>query len=84
MRPTALLTDKHACPIHGTNAIVKTSTATVCDGKPIALVGDMTACGATIVTGSATTIIDGKPVAVIGSVTSHGGTIVSGSASLKA
>ena len=79
MKPAARLTDKHVCPIHGTNAIVSVSTASTCDGLPLARVGDMTACGATILVGSPVTIVDNKPVAHIGSPTSHGGTIITGS-----
>ncbi len=75
----ARLADIHDCPAHGRNAITSTATLSSCDGFPIATVGDMTACGATIVTGSASMKIDGKPVAIIGSKTSHGGVIVSGS-----
>ncbi|WP_415919098.1 PAAR domain-containing protein [Tateyamaria sp. SN6-1] len=79
MKPAARLTDKHVCPIHGPNAIVSVSTASTCDGLPVARVGDMTACGATILVGSPVAIVDNKPVAHIGSPTSHGGTIVTGS-----
>jgi len=82
MIPAARLTDKHVCPIHGPNVITVVSTASTCEGLPIARVGDMTACGATILTGSAKTMVDKKPVAHIGSTTSHGGTIVTGSAKM--
>lgn len=78
MLPVARLGDKHVCPIHGPNAIVTGGTTTV-DGRPIARVGDMTACGATIVKGSSASFELGQPVAHLGSVTSHGGAIVEGS-----
>ena len=79
---TARLTDIHDCPAHGKNAITAVATRSSCDGVPIATVGDMTTCGATIVTGSSNMKIDGKPVAIIGSKTSHGGVITSGSGTI--
>lgn len=83
MKPTARLTDTHACPIHGPNPIVKVGSRSTCDGLPVATVGDTTACGATIITGSAGCKTDGKPTAHLGSKTNHGGTIVTGSPSQK-
>lgn len=83
MKPTARLGDKHVCPIHGPNLIVKVAAKSTCDGRPVATVGDMTACGATILTGSVGCLIDGKPTAHMGSQTSHGGTIVEGSPNQK-
>ncbi|ATG48283.1 hypothetical protein CEW89_12330 [Celeribacter ethanolicus] len=79
MKPVACLGDKHICPIHGSNAIVSVASKSTCDGLPVACVGDVTGCGATITSGSSSCITDGKQTAYVGSTTSHGGTIVSGS-----
>lgn len=81
MKLIARLGDKHICPIHGTNVIVSAPSRSTCDGKPIATVGDKTACGATIISGSPACTVDGRPAATMGSKTSHGGVIVQGSAS---
>lgn len=78
MLPVARITDVHVCPIHGPNAIIKGGMATA-DGLPIARVGDMTACGASITTGSSMATEGGMPVAYLGSTTSHGGVITTGS-----
>lgn len=79
MKPLARLGDKHACPIHGSNAIMQVAARSTCDARPIATVGDVTGCGATITTGTGACLIDGRPAATIGSATSHGGVIVQGS-----
>ncbi len=78
MLPVARVGDKHICPICGPNVITTGGTALV-DGRPIARVGDMTACTATITLGSSMATCDGKPVAYLGSITSHGGVIAEGS-----
>ena len=78
MLPTARLGDKHICPAHGSNTIIEGGTTTV-NGRPVARVGDKTACGATIVKGSSIASDNGKPIAYLGSTTSHGGKIVEGS-----
>ncbi|MFT6453112.1 MAG: putative Zn-binding protein involved in type VI secretion [Halocynthiibacter sp.] len=78
MLPVARLGDKHVCPIHGPNAITSGGKALV-DRLPIARVGDLTGCGATIVKGSSASMDGGMPVAYLGSTTSHGGAIVQGS-----
>jgi len=46
--------DLHACPIpgHGVTPIVTGSLDTDTEGMPDARIGDVTACGAVIVTGS--------------------------------
>lgn len=82
MLPVARLGDKHVCPICGTNTIVQGGQSLI-DGKPVARVGDMTACGATIVKGSSMATDNGLPVAYLGSQTSHGGVIVEGSPQAK-
>ncbi len=64
--------------MNGQNKVIEGGTATI-DGKPVARVGDKTACGATIIRGSSMATDDGRPVAYLGSTTSHGGVIVSGS-----
>lgn len=79
MKPIARLGDRHICPIHGPNVIAEVSTKSHCDARPIATIGDKTACGATILTGTNAMTVDGRLVATIGSETSHGGKIVSGS-----
>ena len=78
MLPIARLGDDHVCPLHGPNKIV-TGGKSLIDGKPVARLGDSTACGATIVVGSMNGRDDGKPIAYLGCATSHGGSIVSGS-----
>ena len=79
MKPLARLGDKHKCPAHGMNAIIAVASDSTCDSRPIATVGDKTACGAVIVTGSPACFVDGRQAAFIGSQTSHGGVIVEGS-----
>ncbi|TRW95179.1 hypothetical protein FNJ84_16905 [Paracoccus sp. M683] len=81
MKPIARLGDRHICPIHGTNVIAEVATRSTCDTRPIAAVGDKTACGAVILTGSDAFLVDGKPAAILGSKTSHGGMIAEGSQS---
>ncbi|MEM8849586.1 MAG: PAAR domain-containing protein [Pseudomonadota bacterium] len=78
MLPVARLGDKHICPICGPNMIITGGSGLV-DGRPVARVGDKTACGAEIIKGSSMSSCDGKPIAYLGSTTSHGGTIVEGS-----
>lgn len=78
MLPIARLGDKHLCPAHGPNPIVEGGATTI-NGRPVARVGDKTACGAVIVKGSSGSSDDGKPIAYLGSTTSHGGSIVEGS-----
>lgn len=80
--PVARLGDKHVCPIHGTNTIVQGGTGKV-DHKPVARMGDLTGCGATITMGSSMGRDDGKPIAYVGCTTSHGGLITTGSKTAK-
>jgi uncharacterized Zn-binding protein involved in type VI secretion len=49
--------DLHVCPIpgHGVTPIVTGSLDTITEGLPNARVGDITGCGAVIVTGSPNT-----------------------------
>jgi len=77
MMPIATLGDTHVCPIHGPNLIVEGGTATV-NGRPVARVGDKTACGAIIIKGSSIATDDNRPVAYLGSPTNHGGLITTG------
>lgn len=84
MKPVARLGDEHVCPAHGKNTIVTATSGSDTKGRPIATVGDMTACGATIVTGADSCKFSGKPVATISSKTSHGGVITSGCDAFKA
>ena len=76
--PVARLGDEHVCPIHGKNIIVEGGIGKV-DKRPVARMGDKTACGATIIMGSSMGSDDGKPIAYVGCTTSHGGLITSGS-----
>ena len=82
MLPIARVGDKHVCPICGPNVITSGGTS-LCDNKPVARVGDTTACGATIVLGSSMVNEQGRPIAYLGSTTSHGGVIASGSPTNK-
>jgi len=43
--------DIYACPIHGPNAIAQGSDRWQCEGAPVARHGDLTACGAAIISG---------------------------------
>lgn len=74
MKPISRLDDEHICPVHGPNVIVQVATRSQCDARPIAPVGDKTACGAVIMSGTDAMKVDGRRVATIGSETSHGGT----------
>lgn len=84
MKPIARLTDMHQCPVHGLNSITSAATSSCCDGQPIAIVGDRTACGAIILEGAQPLVVNGRAAAHIGSKTSHGGVIVTGSRNMKA
>ncbi|WP_193668145.1 PAAR domain-containing protein [Paracoccus kondratievae] len=84
MTPLARLGDRHQCTLHGEKAITSVAGGSSCDARPIATVGDLTGCGAVIVTGSDSFILNGRRAAVVGSRTSHGGVVVAGSASAKA
>ena len=54
----ARMGDLHSCPIpgHGVTPIITGSPTTITEGQPNARIGDVTGCGATIVTGSLDTI----------------------------
>ena len=47
----ARLGDRHSCPIpgHGVNPIVTGDATLLIDGKPVARMGDTTACGAVLI-----------------------------------
>ncbi|MBK4216164.1 PAAR domain-containing protein [Paracoccus caeni] len=81
MKKISRLGDTHLCPIHGKNKITQVATASTCDNRPIATVGDRTGCGATIISGTSVVRVDGRPVATVGSRTDHGGLLVTGSSS---
>jgi len=78
MKPIARVGDTHSCPIHGDNVIVSGGGAII-NGRRIARIGDICACGAVIVEGSGYSTDGGRGVAHLGSMTSHGGTITSAS-----
>ena len=44
--------DTYSCPIHGPNPIITGSPKYQCEGAPIARDGDMTACGASLISGA--------------------------------
>jgi uncharacterized Zn-binding protein involved in type VI secretion len=48
--------DKVSCPKHGDTVIVGGDSTMIVDGKPVARVGDKTACGATLVAGQQNSI----------------------------
>ncbi|MFW5444184.1 MAG: PAAR domain-containing protein [Methylococcaceae bacterium] len=75
----ARLGDVHVCPLHTVNVIVSGCPTVNVNNRSMALVGDKTACGATIITGIPTVYADGALVAHIGSLTTHGGVITTGS-----
>lgn len=81
MKNISRLGDQHICPIHGPNVITQVAAASTCDNRPIATVGDRTACGAVIITGTSAVRIDGRNAATIGSTTDHGGVVTTGSLS---
>ncbi|WP_168769200.1 PAAR domain-containing protein [Yoonia maricola] len=83
MKPLARIGDTHVCPIHGPNPIVSGKAGAKAGVRPIAVVGDKTACGAVITVGTPLFKVDGKDAAHIGSATSHGGTITTGAPILK-
>jgi uncharacterized Zn-binding protein involved in type VI secretion len=74
-------TDLHTCliPIHSVTPIVPIGGTVYVNGIPVARVGDMTGCGAVIVSGFPHILVNGRPMAHVGSLTSHGGSIVTGS-----
>lgn len=82
MLPIARVTDVHACPIHGPNAITAGGISLV-DGLPVARIGDACACGGVIIEGSSQATDGGRPVAYMGCKTSCGGVITTGSPSGK-
>jgi uncharacterized Zn-binding protein involved in type VI secretion len=81
MIPIARQTDLHTCliPIHGVTPIVPVGGTVYVNGIPVARVGDITGCGAVIVSGFPHILVNGRPMAHVGSLTSHGGSIVTGS-----
>ena len=81
MIPIARQTDLHTCliPIHGVSPIIPVGGTVSVNGIPVARVGDMTGCGAVIVSGFPHILVNGRPMAHVGSLTSHGGSIVTGS-----
>ncbi len=81
MIPIARQTDLHTCliPIHGVSPIIPVGGTVSVNGIPVARVGDMTGCGAVIVSGFPHILVNGRPMAHVGSLTSHGGSIINGS-----
>lgn len=81
MIPIARLTDQHACPIpfHVLTPLVTASPTVYVNGIPVARVGDMSGCGAVIMSGFPHILVNGRPMAHVGSPTSHGGSILTGS-----
>jgi uncharacterized Zn-binding protein involved in type VI secretion len=54
----ARIGDIYACPIHGPNPIVSGADISKCEGKPVAVDGSRTRCGASIVATARKTIIE--------------------------
>jgi uncharacterized Zn-binding protein involved in type VI secretion len=77
MRPVVLVGHRHICPLHGPGTVVSGTSAVTVDGREVACVGDVTSCGAVIVTGALATCA-GRKFARKGDKTSHGGTLVEG------
>lgn len=66
IRPIALVGHAYMCPVPGHQASVIVSGSPTCevDGRPIARIGDMTSCGAVIISGSKNAYIDdNRPIA---------------------
>lgn len=88
IKPIARVDDKHDCPNKEHRSVspnvIVSGTTHICEGKPIATVGDKLSCGGVITTGSTYTKIDGKSVAILGSDTSCGGKIITGAQNEKA
>ncbi|MDD1796348.1 PAAR domain-containing protein [Enterovibrio sp. ZSDZ42] len=88
LKPIARIDDKHDCPnpdhCGASPNVIVSGTVHICEGKPIATVGDKLSCGGVITSGSAYAKIDGKSVAVLGSDTSCGGKIITGAQNGKA
>ncbi len=55
-KPIARLGDLVDCPLHGVNEIIEASSGMDVDGKPAALHGDRTRCGATLIGGDSATV----------------------------
>ena len=77
MQPIARVGDTHICPKHGRNKIISGGTSVI-DGRPVARIGDLCACGGLIIEGSSQSTDGGKPVAYLGCKTSCGGIITTG------
>lgn len=83
MPRVARIGDPVWCAEHGMTSIITGIPTFVCEGKPIATVGDRTACGATIITGAPNRTANGNPIARRGDRISHGGHILDGCARFR-
>ncbi|WP_245254372.1 PAAR domain-containing protein [Paraburkholderia sp. LEh10] len=63
--------------MHGVGTVTTGISGVTVNGRAVARIGDLTSCGATIVTGS-TSAFEGAGVARKGDLTSHGGTLDEG------
>jgi uncharacterized Zn-binding protein involved in type VI secretion len=77
MRPIVLVGHRHSCPIHGPGVVTSGTSGVTVNGRQAACVGDLTSCGAVIVTGSSSSFAS-RSVAREGDTTSHGGTLLEG------
>lgn len=77
MPAIVLVGDRHSCPLHGMGTVTTGSSGVKVNGRDAARVGDLTSCGATILTGSSS-MVGGRGLARVGDTTSHGGTLVEG------
>jgi uncharacterized Zn-binding protein involved in type VI secretion len=77
MRPVVLVGHRHLCPIHGMGTVVSGTSGMSVSDRAVARIGDLTSCGAVIVSGSASEFC-GAGVARVGDTTSHGGALIEG------
>ena len=92
MANISLVGHNHTCPEkcgntpHVGGPITSGNSACTVNGIPVALIGDLCACGCgtpdTIVSGTSALTINGIPVAMTGSSTAHGGVVIEGDSAL--
>ncbi|MCK6519170.1 PAAR domain-containing protein [Myxococcota bacterium] len=66
------------CMIHGFCIVTSGSSSLNISGHQAARVGDVTTCGATIISGGSRWAVNGAPIAAVGDQISHGGFILTG------
>lgn len=79
----AKLGDQVACPCNGgPHRVVSAASSTFVDGTPVARVGDLSSCGASIISGLEWYPIEGAAAAIHGSETSCGGVVIASSSAV--